>query len=115
MTDIHKHQPGIVKLARSAFLAMPRDADALAWEAALERIRGQLRDQLPGSYGIGSGHLVNEQGQRSLAPDIIIYDKTRDPAASDGYPLKSVLTIIQFSTGLKRSGSDEALRVIQSV
>lgn len=118
MTDVHKHLPKIVKLVRSAFMAVPHDVDILAWEAARQGMHAQLRELLPSSYGIGSGPINNAQGHCSHAPDIVIYDKTRaaaEQSAEGSYNLKSVLAVLQFSMALNLAGPDAAIDVIQSV
>ncbi|WP_236022972.1 SDR family NAD(P)-dependent oxidoreductase [Dictyobacter formicarum] len=99
-------------------MAVPHDADALAWEAARQGMRAQLRELLPSSYGIGSGPINNSQGQSSRVPDIVIYDQTRatsEPSAAGSYSLKSVLAILQFSMELNLTGPDSAMEVIRSV
>lgn len=88
MTDIRQHLPGILSTVRQQ----------LAIDGTPATLKAALRDLLPTSYGVGSGCLETDQGQRSQQLDVIIYDATL--AASPGligpapYPLRQALAVI---------------------
>src|SRR5579859_2128175 len=108
MTDIRQHLPTILSCIR-AQLVLPNTSATTS---------AQLRQILPASYGIGSGCLVNAQGQQSQPLDIIIYDKTisstlqlSDPSL---YDLRQALIVIMLSHELAPSDLTTILRTIAS-
>lgn len=73
------------------------------------RVADFLRGYLPGRYGIGSGHIIDQQGNISGQIDIVVYD------AIDGqilpidayyslFPCESVYAVIEVKSTLSASG-----------
>ncbi|GCE07873.1 SDR family NAD(P)-dependent oxidoreductase [Dictyobacter aurantiacus] len=91
MTDIRQHLPTILTALRQH----------LARGDAPDALRAALRELLPASYHVGSGQLVNAQGQLSRPFDVILSDKTINagqplPVASTSgtYNVRQALAII---------------------
>lgn len=88
MTDIRQHLPKILTALRQ-YLDRAETPDVL---------RASLHKLLPASYGIGTGHLVNAQGQQSPYLDVILYDTTTSPAQlpseTNWYDLRQTLAVI---------------------
>ncbi|HLW03282.1 MAG TPA: SDR family NAD(P)-dependent oxidoreductase [Ktedonobacterales bacterium] len=114
MTDIRRHLPGILACLRDQLANASEDAPALRSLA-----QAALTELLPASYAIASGHLVNAQGERSGAIDVIIYDTTipatEQRAQEDCYALRQALLAVMLAPTYDRAALEAALEAIASV
>ncbi|MGH2508984.1 MAG: DUF6602 domain-containing protein, partial [Ktedonobacteraceae bacterium] len=106
MTDIRQHLPEILTVLRQ-YLAKVETQDALL---------ANLRKLLPASYGIGTGRLVNGQGQQSPHLDVILYDMTTSPAQlpaeTADYDLRQALAVIVLAHEIGESALKGLLQTI---
>lgn len=75
--DLHKHLQGVFNILKSRFDSINQNIghNLTAGEENEEEIRQLLIDFLPDNYGVGSGVLIDINGNQSKQVDIIIYDK----------------------------------------
>jgi hypothetical protein len=106
MTDIRQHLPGILTALRQ-YLARVETPDVL---------RANLRKLLPASYGLGTGRLVNAQGQQSPPLAVILYDTTTSPAPlspeTSCYELRQTLAVIVLAHEIDTSALRHLLQAI---
>ena len=86
-------------------------------EAALREL---LRRFIPKKYGVGTGVIIDKEGNCSQQCDIIVYDTFHYPSllsltAVHLFPVDIVYAIIQVKTTLTKVRSEEALDNIASV
>lgn len=123
-TDILKHLHGIYSVLQARINLINQSIGHAATQGAENEreIRRLLLDFLPSSYGIGSGKIVDTEGNTSNQIDIIIYDRSK-PDYSLSYTSKifladHVIATIEikstFSSG-KNSSLTSALENIASV
>jgi hypothetical protein len=77
------------------------------------RVKDSLRTILPAKYGMGSGHIIDSQGQTSLQSDIVIYDAYEGLAlpVDDYYslfPCECVYAVIEVKSELNASDGDKS-------
>ena len=86
-----------------------------------EILRQVLAKILPRSYGIGKGHIMNQQWEMSKQCDIIVYDALGCPnlfVDDDGnqvLPIEGVYAVIEVKTHLTHTKLEEAFEVARSV
>ena len=83
-------------------------------------IRDLIRDFLPKKYGIGSGIIIDKNGNQSRQCDIIIYDNHNYPellsmSSSKFYPIDIVYLFIEVKTTLNKNQSKISIQNIDSV
>lgn len=79
-----------------------------------------LKKFIPKKYGIGTGIVIDHQGNQSKQCDIIIYDNHHFPdilsiSNSKFYPIELVYAVIEVKTKLTSSKAKEAIENINSV
>ena len=105
-TDLHKHLLGIFKSLKTRFDYINNSIghSLTKGEENEAEIRKLLIDFLPSNYGIGSGIIVDTEGNESNQVDIIVYDKTAPnySLSSDSkiFLLDQVLATIEIKTTL---------------
>lgn len=83
-------------------------------------IRDILQKYLPKKYSIGTGHILDYQGNISRQCDIVIYDSLNCPVllVEDGYqafPVESVIGVVEVKSVLNGKTVAESIENIRSV
>ncbi|MEP7289875.1 MAG: SDR family NAD(P)-dependent oxidoreductase [Chloroflexota bacterium] len=115
MTDIARHLNGILAIIRSQVANVLESSTP----PNLLAIRQEIAAFLPSSYGVASGTITNDQGERSESVQILIYDK---PHSSDLYreqstdfKIQHVLLVIDVAVAYSAATFDQSLQRIGSV
>jgi len=77
-----------------------------------------LRSFLPNQYGVGSGIIINKDGEQSNQTDILIYDNRFLPPFINEqnigvYPVESVIATIEVKSKLNKTGKEGLVAIDQ--
>lgn len=118
MTDIRRHLPGIIALARAAVGEASRNRARLE-PSEYVTLRNQLTEFLPPSYGIGHGVLVDDGGKESQPVDVLLYDRTLPGAdyAADAWRFRArhALVVLNVQWRHTHGSLEKALAQVASV
>lgn len=84
------------------------------------KLVNMLKKFIPKKYGIGTGVIIDREGNQSRQCDIIIYDNQNYPdvlsiSSSKFYPIEIVYAVIEVKTRLNLSSARESIQNIESV
>jgi len=119
--NLQKHLRGIFKILQNRFDYVNNSIqhNLTQGEENEKEIRQLLVDFLPPKYGIGSGVIMDTEGNTSKQIDIIIYDKESPnyTLSSDSklFLLDQVLAFIEIKTTYNLSSLKSSLENIKSV
>ncbi|WPD23261.1 MAG: DUF6602 domain-containing protein [Candidatus Electrothrix scaldis] len=120
-SDLNRHLRGIFKILKLRFDYINQSLGHSATKGAEneEEIRRLLADFLPSHYGIGTGIIIDIEGNESKQIDIIIYDKTTPnytlSRESKIFLVDQVLVAIEIKTKFTTKSLQEALENTKSV